>query len=166
MPAAVLLHPHPDMGGNQHNNVVSALYERLQPGPIGPIRFDFASSDLDAAGEQTAGVIEAAGQPVWLIGYSFGGAVAARIVHPAVLGWCLIAPALTLAASAIGSDPRPKHVIAAERDAWFGPDRLAAATADWRDASSETLAGADHFFAGRAAELAADLAARWIEGLA
>ena len=38
---AVLLHPHPDMGGDRHNNVVSALYEALPPEGVTALRFDF-----------------------------------------------------------------------------------------------------------------------------
>jgi uncharacterized protein len=163
MPAAVLLHPHPDFGGNQHNNVITALYERLPAAGVVPYRFDFASSDPELARAQTIDAIGTAGEAVFLIGYSFGGAVAATVDHPAVIAWCLVAPALTLTAPTIGADPRPKQVIAAADDGWFGPDVLAVATADWVATSRTTVTGADHFFRGGAAHQVADLVTGWIE---
>jgi alpha/beta superfamily hydrolase len=76
----VLLHPHPDLGGDQHNNVVSALYATLDDA----VRFDFASSDLSVATGQVLEQLDAG--PAWLVGYSFGGGVAALVDDPRVLG--------------------------------------------------------------------------------
>src|SRR5262249_32516704 len=104
----VLLHPHPDRGGNQHNNVIAALYAVLDDA----VRFDFASSDLAVATGQVREQLEAG--PAWLVGYSFGGGVAALVDDPGVLGWCLIAPALAMVEPVIGADPRPKHILAAD----------------------------------------------------
>jgi uncharacterized protein len=164
MTAAVLLHPHPDFGGNQYNNVIAALYERLPAGGLTPHRFDFTSSDPDAARAQAIDAIESAGEPVYLIGYSFGGGVAVTVDHPAIVAWCLIAPALTLFTPTIGPDPRPKLVAAAQNDGWFDPEVLAGATADWAATEAVTIAGTDHFFGGDAARRAADVVASWIEG--
>lgn len=163
MTSAVLLHPHPDMGGDRFNNVVTALYEALGAAGITPHRFDFASSDPDTARAQTLAAIDAAAAPVFLVGYSFGGGIAAAVAHPSIAGWCLIAPALTMVTTTIGADPRPKFVLAAQDDAWFGPDVLRAATDGWRNASHAVLPGADHFFLGRAADQAADLVVSSIE---
>jgi alpha/beta superfamily hydrolase len=144
MASAVLLHPHPDQGGNQDNNVVAALYEALGAAGVTPHRF-------------TVAAIDAAEAPVFLVGYSFGGGIAATMAHPALAGWCLLAPALTLIAPTIGADPRPKFVLGAQDDAWFGPDVLRAATDGWLDVTHAVLPGADHFFTGHAADQAADL---------
>ena len=51
--AAVLLHPHPDMGGDRFNNVVSELYRALPPAGVTAIRFDFSSSKIDVSAEET-----------------------------------------------------------------------------------------------------------------
>jgi alpha/beta superfamily hydrolase len=163
MTAAVLLHPHPDRGGDQYNNVITALYERLPAAGLTPHRFDFSSSELDIARAQAIDAIERAGEPVYLVGYSFGGAVAATVDHPAVVAWGLVAPALTLFTPTIGPDARPKLVIAAENDGWFDPAVLAEATADWGAAESVTVTGTDHFFGGDAARRAAEVVASWIE---
>lgn len=163
MASAVLLHPHPDMGGDQYNNVVTALYEALGAAGITPHRFDFASADPMRGREEAIAAIDAAEASIFLVGYSFGGGIAATVTHPALAGWCLIAPALTLITPTIGADPRPKFVLGAQDDAWFGPDVLRAATEGWLDATHAVLPGADHFFAGRAADQAADLVLRYIE---
>lgn len=162
MASAVLLHPHPDMGGNQHNNVVTALYEALGATGVTPHRFDFASSDPDMARAQTVAAIDAAEAPVFLVGYSFGGGIAATITHSSIAGWCLLAPALAMFPATIGSDPRPKFVLAAQDDAWFGPDALQGATDGWREVSRAVLPGADHFFLGPAADQAAKLVVGYI----
>jgi hypothetical protein len=162
MASAVLLHPHPDIGGDMHNNVVSALYERLTTAGITAHRFNFASSDLDQAQQQTIAAIDAATEPVFLVGYSFGGGVAATIDHASVRAWCLIAPALTSFPSTIGLDGRPKQIIAAEHDAWLSPEVLAGATEGWVATSHVTMPGTDHFFGGSAADQAADLATAWL----
>ncbi|MCW2604495.1 MAG: hypothetical protein JWN61_2630 [Pseudonocardiales bacterium] len=165
MTSVVLLHPHPDMGGNRYNNVVTALYDAFGSAGIAAHRFDFASSDPQGARDQTVAAIDAAEAPVFLIGYSFGGGVAATVDHPSIAGWCLIAPALTLLAPTIGADPRPKYVLAAQDDAWFGPDAMRAATTGWVNTSQAVLPGTDHFFAGSAAERAADLVLRHVQSL-
>jgi alpha/beta superfamily hydrolase len=144
------------MGGNQHNNVVSGLYDALDDA----VRFDFASADLGVA---TGQVIEhLADGPAWLVGYSFGGGVASLVDDPRVLGWFLVAPALAMVDPIIGADPRPKHVLAAERDMFFPPDSLAEATAGWAATTHDTVPGADHFFVGHETDVAARCAA-WLQ---
>jgi alpha/beta superfamily hydrolase len=145
----VLLHPHPDRGGNQHNAVIAALFAALDDA----IRFDFVSADLDVAAAQAIAQLD--GGPAWLVGYSFGGGIAALIDDPRVLGWCLIAPALSLAAPVIGADTRPKYVLAAERDTVVPPAAIRAATAAWTATTHDVIADADHFLSGHEMEVAA-----------
>ncbi len=145
----LLLHPHPDLGGNQHNNVIAALFSGLDDA----VRFDFISSDLSVAAGQVREHLEAG--PAWLVGYSFGGGVASLVDDPRVLGWCLIAPALATVDPVIGPDPRPKHVLAAERDGFFSPSSLEEATADWAATTHDIVAGADHFLVGHERDVAA-----------
>lgn len=144
----VLLHPHPDRGGNQHNSVITALFEALEDS----VRFDFTSSDLAHA---TAQAVEHLGAgPAWLVGYSFGGGIAALVDDPRVLGWFLIAPALVMADPVIGPDARPKHVLAADQDQWFPPAALDEMTSDWTSTTHDLVAGADHFLRGYEADVA------------
>jgi alpha/beta superfamily hydrolase len=162
MASAVLLHPHPDMGGNQFNNVITALYERLAADGITGHRFDFESSDPARSHEQARATIEEAAAPVYLVGYSYGGAVAAALDHPAIAGWGLIAPGFRLIAPTIGADPRPKLVVTGERDPWVGPAAIDETTASWAATERAVVPGADHFFGGADAAAAAELVAAWI----
>jgi alpha/beta superfamily hydrolase len=173
MTHAVLLPPYFAHGGGQHNRVISAIYDRLLATPVVPHRFDFTSVREPVAQADTVAQIEACDGPVLLIGYSFGAAVAAAITHPAVAGWALIAPALAVPqfvspASPFrpppqppaGPDPRPKLVVTAGRDAWFGADVLDPLTAEWAACERQTLPSADHFFAATTDDVA-DLAVSW-----
>jgi alpha/beta superfamily hydrolase len=153
----VLLHPHPDLGGNQHNSVISALFAALP----GASRFDFRSSDLRVATDQVLEQLDAG--PAWLVGYSFGGGVACLVDDPRVIGWCLVAPALAMVDPVIGLDDRPKHIFAAEHDTFFPPSSLRDATADWTATTREVVAGADHFLVGHEVDVAARCAA-WLTG--
>ena len=134
MTHAVLLPPYFAHGGGQHNRVISAMYDRLLATAVVPHRFDFSSAKESVAQAEAVAQVEACDGPVLLIGYSFGAAVAAAITHPAVVGWALVAPALVVPQFVspaspfrpppqppVGTDPRPKLVVTAERDAWFGP---------------------------------------------
>jgi alpha/beta superfamily hydrolase len=140
------------MGGDRHNIVVSALFAALPKAGVTAFRFDFSSSDVPTAAAETEAVLAlAAGDapPAFVVGYSFGGGVAATVTTGSVAGWYLVAPALSAVAPTIGSDPRPKGIAVAEHDQWFGPAAVRAATSGWTSTSTETISGADHFFGGR-----------------
>jgi alpha/beta superfamily hydrolase len=61
----------------------------------------------------------------------------------------------------IESDPRPKLVVIAERDAWFGADVLVPLTSGWAACTQRTVPGADHFFSATTNEVA-DLVVDWV----
>ena len=167
MTHAVLLPPYFAHGGGQHNRVISAMYDRLLATEVVPHRFDFSSVEEHVAQADTVAQIEACDGPVLLIGYSFGAAVAAAITHPAVVGWALIAPALVVpqfvspasplrppAQPPVATDPRPKLVVIAERDAWFGADVIDPLVAGWVACERQTVPSADHFFAATTDDVA------------
>jgi alpha/beta superfamily hydrolase len=173
MTHAVLLPPYFAHGGGQRNRVISAMYDRLLATPVVPHRFDFSSVKESAAEADTMAQIDACAGPVVLIGYSFGAAVAAAITHPAVTGWALVAPALAVpqfvspasplrppAQPPIATDRRPKLVVIAERDAWFGADVIDPLTAEWVSCERQTVPSADHFFAATTDDVA-DRAVNW-----
>lgn len=152
---AVVLHPHPDMGGNRHNPVVVALARAL----VRAHTFDFASSDPGVAVEQT--LTELGDGAVWLAGYSFGGGIASLVDDPRVRGWILVAPALSMVTPVIATDTRPKLVLACEHDTFFAPDALRAATDGWAATTHATIEGTDHFLRGREHDVAARVAS-WV----
>jgi len=170
---AVLLHPLVAYGGNQYNHVITALHDQLLRTQITPHRFDFSSGTLAQSQAEAVAQIEACDGPVVLMGYSYGGEVAATITHPAVIGWALIAPALVtpqfvspatpfhpVEQPTIASDPRPKLVVIAENDAWFGSDVLDPLLEEWVACERQVVPSADHFFAATAAD-AAERAVNW-----
>ena len=164
---AVLLHPHPDMGGDRHNHVVGSLFRGLPRSGIGALRFDFVSADLDRAAAHTVEVLDEAaaaapGRPVVLVGYSFGAMVALRVTDERLAGWFLVAPPLGhVDAAAVGADPRPKGIAAPEHD-FTPPATVAELTADWAAVTTWTVPGADHFLGAAAAEVVERVRA-WID---
>ena len=145
-----MLHPHPDMDGDRFNNVVSALYSALPGAGVTAARFDFSSSNVETATAETLEVLDALSpDPRLVIGYSFGGGVAAGLSDERIADRCLIAPAL----SKDGSRPRA-FVIAAEHDQFFAVDDLR---------PDAIVTGADHFFVGRTDEVVR-LVLDWLAG--
>ena len=148
---AVLLHPHPDMGGDRYHPVVDALYVGL---PMTTLRLSFSSSDVTEARQDVAAAIELAPDPrVVLLGYSFGADIAACVADPRVLGWFLVAPPLAVvdpAEMSVGVDPRPKRLAVPDRDQFSSPERARQVTSEWVSTTVETIADSDHFLVGRA----------------
>lgn len=164
--AAVLVHPHPDMGGDRFNHVVDAIYRALPPAGLSVARFDLSSSDPGQAHADTLLAIDMTGVPrVAMVGYSFGADVALSVVETRVAGWFGVAPPLRFGEfEAIGVDPRPKILLAPELDQFSPPDRVRELTAGWSNTRVMTLSGADHFLNGQSGAVAEAVRA-WVAGL-
>lgn len=162
--AVLVLHPHPDMGGDRHNAVVDAVFRAATARGWAAIRPDLSSSDLAVAGAEAAAALDLlpAGPSLWVVGYSFGALVASGLVDERIAGWVLVAPPFAHVdggAAAVGADPRPKLLLVPDHDQFGPPDTVAAATAAWSSTDLAHVPGADHFLAGataRVAELACD----------
>jgi alpha/beta superfamily hydrolase len=165
---ALLLHPHPDFGGNRFHPFVGGLYQRLPEVGVTTVRFDFGSGDPEAARRQASAVLDEVatdGAPVVLAGYSFGAGVAASIEEERIAAWFLLAPQTDpLSRSEIGSDPRPKAIVVPERDQFSPPAAIAAVVAGWTATTLTTAAGADHFL-GAITDQLVETATEWIAGL-
>jgi uncharacterized protein len=165
----VICHPHPLFGGTLQNKVVHTLARSFQDLGAATMRFNFrgvgASEGRFADGlgetDDTLAVI-AAGRarfpdiPLWLAGFSFGGAVAARAAQMAAARQLVtVAPAVALINLNDLKVPDCPWLIVQGSD-----DELVAASAviDWAAhlAPAPTLAllpGVGHFFHGRLREL-------------
>jgi len=164
--ACVLCHPHPQYGGSMHSVVIGELFRELPAHGVTCLRFNFRGVEgsggawdegrgerrdvvaaLDALYERIAGDV-----PLLLAGWSFGADMALSTDDPRVVGWLAVAPPLYYATepNGVGIDPRPKHLVLAERDQVRTPDDVRAATAAWNATTIEVVSGADHFFLGRA----------------
>lgn len=171
-PAAVLCHPHPLHGGDQRNSVLAGLRLALVAAGWHVLTFDFrgVSQSQGTYGEGIGEADDAAAalaclsslpdvdsQRVLLAGYSFGAWAGLRAVGlgAPVGAVAMVAPPLGLwdfaEARGLGI---PLLAVVGDRDAYCPPERLAAWSAGAGAAAEVSLvAGADHFFAGREAEV-------------
>ena len=169
--AVVVCHPHPQRGGDMHNNVVMTVARVLVESGIAALTFNFrgvgASQGAydDGAGEQDdvrsalsyaralAGV-----ERVGLAGYSFGAGMAATVVDDTVAALALVsAPAARLKDStALSSFKGPVLMTAGDLDNVASLEAMEAAAAQ-RSGPVEVVMvpGVDHFWRGHEGELAA-----------
>ena len=164
--AAVLLHPHPRMGGSMRSGVASYLFDALPAGGVAALRFNFRGVGA-SGGEFGGGVAERAdvvgavdalhavveGLPLVLAGWSFGGDVSLSVDDPRVSGWFAVAAPLRVFPSAsdyvAGADDRPTVLAVPQFDQYCDPACVRAATSEWTNTRVEVVPGGDHFLAGR-----------------
>ncbi len=162
--SAAIAHPHPQFGGDLHNNVVAAVQRGLASAGASTVRFNFrgvgASGGTHSGGplerDDYLAALDAAAAldavtPLYACGYSFGADVALTCTHPRITAWIVVAPPLRLFADdqyVAALDARPKHIIAGVHDQYAPPDVVRAATAGWRNVHVHPVEMADHFFAG------------------
>jgi alpha/beta superfamily hydrolase len=174
---AVVCHPHPEYGGSMHTPVVVAVARALREAGRAVLRFNFGgvggSQGAYSGGPQEVEDVAAAlaaladrlppGAPLALAGCSFGAWAGLRAAarKPEVTGVIAVAPPLDLLDwSFMDAVSCPVVCIVGDRDQYCAPARVArlVSGAGGR-VVAHTLAGADHFLAGREAEVGA-LAAR------
>ena len=128
--AAIVLHPHPQYGGDMDNRVVTAVASALAARGATTIRFNFRGAggstgaydgghgEASYARAAVAAAQEAAPKAKLIVaGYSFGAMIAAAIagdVAPAAL--ILISPPVGLTPLAERTTDLPTLVIAGDRD--------------------------------------------------
>jgi alpha/beta superfamily hydrolase len=172
--AAVVCHPHPLYGGTLHNKVVFHTMKALHSFGFPVLRFNFRGAGL-SAGEHDhgSGEVEDAraalewvahefGVPLVLAGFSFGAVVGLRAAFDDPRVNALISLGTPVAAvegrtydfGFLADCTKPKLFVSGDRDQ-FGPrsqlEALAASVPEPRQLT--LIPGADHFFAGRLAEL-------------
>ncbi len=164
--AAVVLHPHPAMGGDRHHPLVIAVAERLARDGVAALRIDLTDPDIHASAAALADVgadllTEVGADRLVLIGYSWGAAVAAQAPAAAVVARVLVAPPVSI--TDVGPPPAgaPTLVLVPEHDQYGPPDAARAAVDGWPDATLEVIDGIDHFLAGATARIA-DRSVTWL----
>lgn len=163
--AAVLLHPHPQFGGNMRSIVPGTLFTALPPAGVAALRFNFRGvkgsegsygegvgerADVVAAVDVLAPITE--GLPLVLAGWSFGADTALGVGDERVGGWFAVAAPLRvvkLEDMVAAHDPRPKLLVVPEHDQYRPPDSATEAVAEWANTRLEVIPGADHFLVGR-----------------
>lgn len=162
-PAVIILHPHPQFGGNMNNNVVLGVEQACAQAGFTTLRFNFRGTGRsrgafdNGAGEQddvryAIDLLEkhpAAG-PIAIVGYSFGAAVGLPVAAqdsriPAFAG---IAPPTIMADFSFLSDcPKPMLIIAGTHDDYCDHAKVKSLL-DKPTQTFNLLSGVDHFYVG------------------
>ncbi len=164
---AIIAHPHPLFGGTMDNKVATTLARAAAESGAAAWRFNFrgvgrtAGTHDDGRGETDDLVAVAAhaqaqhpGLPLWLAGFSFGGAVAlAASERLSVAEMVLVAPAFSRLshwphAASGGKPPERVLLVHGEKDETVP----LAESMDWarhREQTVMVIPEADHFFHGR-----------------
>jgi hypothetical protein len=171
-PAAVVCHPHPMYGGSMYNNVVDAILAALWQAGYATLRFNFRGVG-HSEGEHDGGpgeVDDAVAAIAYLLaqpgvrkdgavmaGYSFGAMVAVNAGYERAEIARIVAVALPLAmadARIPDGASKPVLLVSGDSDSYSPVAGLQALKARiGGSARLEIVAGADHFFGGREAEL-------------
>lgn len=166
----VICHPHPLHGGTMHNKVVSTLQRAARDSGGHVVRFNFRGVGR-STGEYAEGVGETAdcqsvidwargefpGLPLWLMGFSFGGYVAAaaacaRSVWPERL--ILVAPSVQRQPFAtLLPFPGAAVVMMGEADEVVAPEAVFGLLDGQANVQVVRFADTSHFFHGKLVEL-------------
>jgi alpha/beta superfamily hydrolase len=160
--AALVCHPHPLYGGNMHNNVVGALFNRWRQANVATLRFNFRGSGQsegthgDGATERhdvRAAIDELSarhpGIPLIVAGYSFGADVSLAVTDDRPAAWLAVAPPLRVVPveeMAVGPDPRPTVIVTGSVDDFRPPDQVTELTTSWQNTRLVVAEGTNHFF--------------------
>ena len=165
---AVVCHPHPEYGGDMDNAVVTLIASALVDAGRAVLRFNFGGVGA-SGGAYGGGVAETddvraavaalatrlpAGDPITVVGYSFGAWVALRAgaIEAGIERIVAVAPPLAFFDWDFLADVRPPvSVIVGDRDEYCPRAKLASLMSRY---PVQTLEGADHFFGGHEDDVA------------
>ena len=172
-PGVVMCHPHPLMGGNMDNNVVTAVTFALADAGIASLRFNFRGVG-NSGGEHAKGakehqetltaldflgaLPELDDRRLGLAGYSFGTRVICghRKLCRRPRAVALVAPSLeAITDSPLQTSDKPRLIVTGDRDrlanAAGAPEQLARFNPP---AEYHLVPGADHFWVGQERQMA------------
>lgn len=166
--AVVLCHPHPQYGGNRHDNVITALFEALPVAGFAAIRFDFRREfgggvderlDVIAALDHLDAIDRCAGLPRYLVGYSFGAAVALSTTDDRIAAVGAVAPPLAM--MEVSAPTVPTLVLTPRHDQFSPPEATEPLVSRWPDHRFQVVESADHFLGGHTIDVAQRVAS-WL----
>lgn len=165
----VITHPHPLYGGSMHNNVVWTAHRAFTARGWATLRFNFrgVGRSTGTYGNGLAEVDDVAAAfaylkariqgPAFLVGYSFGAAVAARAMLGGLgaNGLVLIAPPITfMELDFLPRVPRLELIVVGDRDELCPLAGLHTCLGHRQPAVEIfVIRGADHFFGGQEEQL-------------
>jgi uncharacterized protein len=176
--AAVVCHPHPMYGGSMYNNVVDAMLAAMWQQGYATLRFNFRGvgasdgehdggpGEVDDAVAAMAFILAQPGvrkEGAVMAGYSFGAmvAVSAGYERAEIARIVAVAIPLSMADARIPEGAsKPVLIVSGDRDSYSPVAGLQALKTKIGDSARlEIVAGTDHFFGGREAELSRVIAA-------
>jgi alpha/beta superfamily hydrolase len=153
--SAVILHPHPQYGGDMDNHVVTAIAGVLASAGASTLRVNFrGTGKSDGSYDKGRGEVEDARASIafacerWrsgrvvLAGYSFGAAIAAAAADASLAGLILVSPPLGTGAFPASVTGLPTLVVTGDQDPISPADAVRALSAPGVDAV--VVAGANH----------------------
>jgi len=181
-PGVVILHPHPQYGGNMNNNVVLGVEKECVEAGYTTLRFNFRGAGRskgvfdNGAGEQddvraALDLLESDDSvgPVALVGYSFGAAVGLPVAvrDARVRTLAGIAPPTVMADFSFLADcAKPLLIISGDSDSFCEHARISLLLT--KDSQRfKLLQGVDHFYLGeefRAGKIICDFLGDTIPG--
>lgn len=160
----VVCHPHPQYGGEMHNNVVDAICKAALDQGIAALRFNFrgvgdSQGEYDSGvGEQkdVAGALAYLGERteidrarVGLAGYSFGAAVALRAADHGIRALLAVSVPTVAFEVEAPADSCPVLFVSGDRDEYSDPAELHRIAGELGErASVVIMPGVDHFWWG------------------
>lgn len=164
--AAVVLHPHPSMGGDRHHPLVVAVCERLAADGLAALRLDITDPDPMAASGHlvaaaTALAAEEGVERIVLVGYSWGAVVTGASAPRGLVARVLVAPPASMLAVDPIEDDHPALILVPAHDQYGSPDAVHEVFGDRPATTIEVVEGTDHFLAGAVARIA-DRTSAWI----
>jgi uncharacterized protein len=163
--SVVLCHPHPQYGGTMRSIVIGALFDALPAAGFTVLRFNFRGVERSTgthdegegelfdvhAAVDAADDVRDGGEPLVLVGWSFGADMTLATHDERLAAWIGIAPPLRFRADfdRVAQDPRPKLLVLGQHDEFRDPASVVEMTDGWKATEIDVIAGASHFFVGR-----------------
>ncbi len=166
---AVITHPHPLYGGSLDNNVVWTAARAFQEAHLSTLRVNFrgVGRSTGSYGQGLKEVEDVAAAlaflkahqpgPYYLVGYSFGGAVAARAMLQGVEAhglWLIAPPIAFMDLAFLPETPRLQVIVVGDQDELCPLNELEALIKPIREQLTlEVIPGCNHFFGGHESRL-------------
>jgi alpha/beta superfamily hydrolase len=145
--AAVVLHPHPSMGGDSSHRFVVEVATRLEARGVRVATPDLRDPNVAEAAPSVDAIANALdAERVILVGYSWGSVVASHASPAGLAARVLVAPPVSMGLGDLSAVPA--LVLAPENDQYGGPDATKAVLSAEPRVTIEVVPGADHFLWG------------------
>ncbi|MFX1567303.1 MAG: alpha/beta hydrolase [Promethearchaeota archaeon] len=164
-PVVLICHPHPQYGGNMHNNVVSGVYNKLIKNDIPCLRFNFrgvgksTGNHSDGIGELNDVKVcvdflidEKNHERIIICGYSYGAAIGCSAINHTdnIIGYIAISFPFDFVGPkyrALSQSNKPKLFIQGDQDTIASYERFQNNYNFYNvPKKKEIINGADHFY--------------------